>query len=574
VTDQAAKPSGERRGDADESRERGDEASAARDDERGDRDSAKHKRSLWDRVISHMEPWVFFPSAALVVGFVAFGTLRSDLAARGFETAQSWITDTFGWFYLLTATVLLVGVLVLVVSPLGRVKLGDEDTEPEFPLVTWFTMMLSAGMGIGIVFFGVAEPLQHFASPPAGVAEGGTREAAVEAMRFSYFHWGFHPWAIYASIALPLAYFHFRMKLPLAPRSMLYPLIGERIYGWPGHVVDSVCTVGTLFGVATSLGLGAAQINAGLDEIVDVAQNQTAQLAIVGAITLMATVSVVSGLSVGIRRLSEFNLGVFAAILLFAAAVGPTVFQLDLFTAGLGRYLQTLPGTSLRIEPGVDSGWQSKWTLFYWAWWISWSPFVGVFTARISKGRTVRSFVLTAMLVPSLVGFLWFAVIGGAGIDAELTGAAPEIAERAAENEALSLYLLLNQLPWSGITAVAATVLIVVFFVTSSDSGSFVDDMVTSGGDPNPPRAQRVFWALAEGAVAATLLVAGGLQALRSAALTTGLPIAAFLLVGMWGLFRALRMDVRRSKRPRLAELSSGERPQNDEGEDASKADG
>jgi choline/glycine/proline betaine transport protein len=510
--------------------------------------------SAWRTFTSHMEPAVFIPAAAVIVGFVVFGSVFSSTAADAFESLQAWITNTFGWFYLLTATALLIAVLVFVVSPMGRIKLGEPEDEPEFPLVTWFTMMLSAGMGIGIVFFGVAEPLQHFANPPGDVA-GDTRDAALEAMRYSFFHWGFHPWAIYASIALPLAYFHFRMKLPLAPRVMLYPLIGDRIYGWPGHVVDTLCTVGTLFGVATSLGLGSAQINAGLTRIAGVDQTLSIQITIIVVITAMATISVVSGLAVGIRRLSEFNLALFAFILLFALVVGPTVFQLDLFTSGLGYFIQTLPETSLRVNPGVDGGWQATWTLFYWSWWVSWSPFVGVFTARISKGRTVREFVLTAMLVPSFVGFLWFAVVGGTGIEAELSGSATELAENAAENEALSLYLLLDQLPWSGVMAVLATVLIVIFFVTSSDSGSFVDDMVTSGGDPNPPRVQRVFWALSEGAVAITLLLAGGLEALRSASLTTGLPIAVFLLVGMWGLMKALRVDAKREGRVELEEV-------------------
>jgi len=491
----------------------------------------------WARVVSHMEPRVFFPAAAVVIGFVLFGTLFTDAARSTFNALQAGITAYFGWGYILIASCLLVFVLVLLVSPFGSIRLGGEDTEPDFPMVTWFTMMLSAGMGIGIVFFGVAEPLEHYVNPPLG----GQGQSVRDAMRYTFFHWGLHPWAIYSCIALPLAYFHFRHGLPLAPRSMLYPLIGDRIYGWIGHAVDTLCTVGTLFGVATSLGLGAQQINAGLSRVAGLEQTTGAQVAIIAGITLIATVSVVSGLKVGIRRLSEFNLGLFALILLFVLITGPTLFQIETFVASMGSYLQTLPTLSLETNPGTSKGWQADWTLFYWSWWISWSPFVGVFTARISKGRTVREFILAAMLVPTLFGFLWFAVVGGAGVSLELES--PGFASEAIENTALSLFSVLDELPLSDVTAVAAILLVIIFFVTSSDSGSFVDDMVTSGGDPNPPRIQRVFWAVSEGGVAVTLLLAGGLRALRTASLTTGVPIALFLCVGCVGLWRALRID-------------------------------
>jgi len=515
----------------------------------------------WSIWTSHMEPAVFIPAAAVIVLFVTIGSLFSEQTGEAFGALQSWITATFGWFYLLSASLLLVAVLYLCFSATGRIRLGGTDARPEFPMVTWFTMMLSAGMGIGIVFFGIAEPIQHFAEPPGGQDAASTRAAAIESMRYTYFHWGLHPWAIYSAIALPLAYFHFRLKLPMAPRSMLYPLIGDRIYGPIGHAVDVLCTVGTLFGVATSLGLGAAQINAGLTRIAGVGQSTSAQIVLVVSITALATLSVVTGIHKGIRRFSEFNLALLVVLLVFMLIAGPTVFTLDLFVSGLGSYIQHLPETSLRIIPGGDEReWQSRWTLFYWSWWISWSPFVGVFTARISKGRTVREFVLAAMIVPTLLGFLWFAVVGGTGIESTLSGQTPDLPQRAAENEALSLYMLLDTLPWGGITAVVATLLIVVFFVTSSDSGSLVDDMVTSGGDPNPPRVQRVFWAVSEGAVAITLLLAGGLAALRTASLTTGLPIAALLVVGIWGLVRALRVDARHKGVPDLERIAHSAR--------------
>jgi choline/glycine/proline betaine transport protein len=341
----------------------------------------------------------------------------------------------------------------------------------------------------------------------------------------------------------------------MAPRSLLYPLIGERIHGPIGHGVDVLCTVGTLCGVATSLGLGAVQINAGLNKLFEVPQAQWVQLTLIGAITCAATISVVSGLERGIQTLSRINVALLCLVLLFVLVAGPTVFILDLFTSGLGYYLQKLPETSLWVQPGVAGGWQADWTLFYWSWWISWSPFVGIFVARISEGRTIREFVGAALLVPTLLGFLWFAALGGTGLHLEQTvGGIAEAAQDEAKGS--SLFAVLGHLPFHEVTWVVAVVLIVLFFVTSSDSGSFVDDMVTSGGDPNPPKAQRLFWALSEGAVAATLLAAGtsdeggkaGLRALRTASLTTGLPMALFLLSACWGLSRALSRRERGSR--------------------------
>ena len=515
-----------------------------------------------------MQPVVFFGSAAVVVGFVLFGGLFTPLAARVFRSIQSYIVETFGWFYLLTATTLLISVIWLIFSRFGRIRLGGENARPEFGYLTWFSMLMSAGMGIGVVFFGVAEPMLHYLAPPTTAGESA--EAVREAMRFTFFHWGLHPWAIYSAIALPLAYFHFRHGLPLAPRSLLYPLLGERIHGPWGHAVDILCTVGTLFGVATSLGLGSIQINAGLDRLLGVEQGTQQQVLLIAGITAIATISVVSGLHLGIRYLSQFNIGLAGLILVFVLVAGPTIYIIELFVSSLGYYLQTLPGTSLWINPSPESDWQQNWTLFYWSWWISWSPFVGVFVARISKGRTLRQFILTVLLVPSLAGFVWFAAMGGTGLFLERFGDGG-IAAVTQENNALSLYALLDQLPVSTLTATLATVLIFVFFVTSSDSGSLVDDMVTSGGHPNPPRAQRVFWALAEGAVAAVLVITGGLQALRTASLTTGLPMAVFLLVAMYGLIRALRVDAAAAGIPQQEALT--ESPPVDTGVDSARRD-
>ncbi|MBS3803583.1 MAG: BCCT family transporter [Oleiphilaceae bacterium] len=496
--------------------------------------------SLFQRLISHMEPWVFLPAGFLAIVFVAFSGLFTDTASSLFGSLQSGIVRHFGWFYIFTATALLIAVISLGCSRFGKIRLGGENTRPEFGNLTWFAMLLSAGMGIGIVFFGAAEPLEHFMSPPG--AEGGQQDSIREAMRYTFFHWGLHPWAIYCAIALPLAYFHFRKGLPLAPRSLLYPILGDRIHGGIGHAVDTLAVLGTLFGVATSLGLGAMQINAGLGKLFGMPQGIGPQLLLITGITAMATISVVTGLHKGIRFLSQFNIGLLVFIFAFVLVFGPTVFVLEVFLDGLGYYLQKLPLTSLESNPGSHGGWQASWTLFYWSWWIAWAPFVGVFVARISKGRSIREFVFTALLVPSLGGFLWFAVIGGTGIHMELYEGA-DIAAQVQENHALSLYLILESLPLVPVMWLLATLLTVIFFVTSSDSGSLVNDMISSGGHRHPPRAQRLFWAITEGIVAAVLLYAGGLQALQTASLTTGLPMAVFLLVAVWGLFRSLQAE-------------------------------
>ncbi len=488
-----------------------------------------------------MNPPVWIGSALVVLAFVTLGALFPGRMETTFAALQGAIVDHLGWFFALATTAMLAVALYLLVGPHGDIKLGPPDAEPEFRFVTWMGMLIAAGMGIGIVFFGVAEPLSHLQRPL--FAQPGSDAAVRESMRLTFFHWGLHPWAIYTCIALPLAYFHFRHGLPLAPRSLLYPLLGDRIHGWIGHGVDILCTVGTLFGVATSLGLGAVQINAGLESLFGWPKTTWAQLAIIAVVTAVATVSVVTGVKGGIRALSTFNLGLATAVVVFVLIAGPTVYVLDLFVTSLGDYLQHLPQLSLYVEPGESGGWQADWTLFYWSWWISWSPFVGVFVARVSRGRTVREFVAGALLVPSLSGFLWFSIVGGTGLWLDRGGTSAVGNAATDGTSGTSLFVVLEQLPWSSVTTVATLVLIFVFFVTSSDSGSLVDDMVTSGGDPNPPVPQRIFWAIAEGAIAAVLLLGGGLVALRSVSLSTGLPMAVFLLIAAYGLLRALGRD-------------------------------
>jgi choline/glycine/proline betaine transport protein len=495
-----------------------------------------------EKLFSAMQPTVFLGSASLVVGFVALGIGWPDAAETVFGNIQARILASFGWFYVLGATAMLVFVLWLLVSPYRHIRLGGEEAAPELSYLSWFAMMFSAGMGTGLVFWGVAEPVMHWQDPPLDIGDAGG--AVREALRLSFFHWGLHPWSIYIVFGLSIAYFHFRHGLPLAPRSLLYPLIGRHIHGPIGHAIDILATVGTLFGVATSLGLGAIQINAGMARLMGLPRGEMTQVLIIAVITVIATISVVSGVQHGIRRLSQFNVALAGVLMLFVLIAGPTVYVIEVFLSGVGAYVQELVGTSLWLDAREESAWQANWTLFYWSWWISWSPFVGVFVARISRGRTVGEFILAVLFVPVLITFLWLSIFGGTALHAEVFGGA-EITKVVDDDASAGLYVMLEQLPLASISSVLALLMVVVFFVTSSDSGSLVDDMVTSGGHPHPPKAQRVFWAVAEGTVAATLLLAGGLQALRTASLTSGLPMTAFLLVACWGLAKALRVDAR-----------------------------
>ncbi len=504
------------------------------------------------RFRAHIHPPVWFGAAGLILAFVLFGTTWTDVAATVFQQIQSFIVTTMGWFYILTATVLLGVIVWLWFSRFAYIRLGAPDDEPSFGYFKWFSMLFAAGMGIGLVFFGVSEPIMHYMEAP--LATGGTGEKVNTALRISFFHWGLHPWAIYVLFALLLAYLHFRHGLPLAPRTMLYPIIGDRIYGWLGHLIDIMATVGTLFGVATSLGFGAMQINTGIAQLIDVPHNVNVQILLITIITLIATTSVVLGLHAGISRLSLFNIALAAVLFVFVLIAGPTLYLIELFVSSLGDYIQHLPQTSLwmELEPGAD--WQKNWTLFYWSWWISWSPFVGVFIARISRGRTVREFITGVLLIPSIAAFFWLAVLGGSGLHMHLYEGS-EIAQVIQDDVSLSLHALFGNLPFSDITTVLATLLVTIFFITSSDSGSFVVDMITSGGDPNPTRSQRIFWALSEGAVAITLLAAGGLQALRTASLLSGVPMAIILLLSAYGIIKALKVDHHHPDIPEVHQL-------------------
>ncbi|HIG73060.1 MAG TPA: BCCT family transporter, partial [Bacteroidetes bacterium] len=393
----------------------------------------------------------------------------------------------------------------------------------------------------GLMFWSVAEPMYHFTSPPWGEAQ--TAEAARLAMGVTFFHWGFHAWGLYGLMALALAYFAYNKGLPLTVRSTFYPLLGERIHGRAGDLIDTLAAVATLFGLATSLGLGVAQVAAGMNVLVDTPTTTTFQVILIAAITGLAVISVVAGLDKGVKRLSQFNMALAALFLLFILIVGPTVFILSGLTQSVGFYIQNLPELSLWTETFRDTNWQGSWTVFYWAWWISWSPFVGMFIARVSKGRTVREFILGVMIVPTLLSLVWLAAFGGAALNLEVTGAVDLVAAVNAD-VATALFAMLDGFPLSAVTSLIGIVLVVVFFVTSSDSGSLVVDHLTSGGKLDSPKPQRVFWAIMEGVIAAVLLIGGGLTTLQTAAIATGLPFAIILLFIVWALYVGFRREL------------------------------
>ena len=484
---------------------------------------------------------VFFISAGLIIAVCLYGALFSEHASLVFSDLQSWLLTNLGWLYMGSVAGFFMLVIYLAFSRFAHLRLGADDSEPEYSYGSWFAMLFSAGMGIGLMFFGVSEPMTHFLEPPVG--EGGTIDAARNAMQVTFFHWGLHAWAIYIIIGLALAYFSFRHDLPLTLRSALYPVIGDKIYGKWGNAVDIFAILGTMFGVATSLGIGVMQVNAGLNYLFGLPVSIMVQVALIAAITCAATVSVVAGLDAGIRRLSEINLVLALLLMVFVLVAGPTVMLLSSLIQNIGMYLSGLVDMTFRIYAYEPNEWIGNWTLFYWAWWISWSPFVGMFIARISRGRTIREFILGVLLVPSGFTFLWLTIFGNSGLWLEMHEAGAGLATAVQTNMPTAIFVLLDQLPLTGITSALATMLIVTFFVTSSDSGSLVIDIISSGGAENPPVWQRIFWAVSEGAVAATLLVAGGLAALQTAAISSALPLIIVMFLVCYGLMKALHAE-------------------------------
>lgn len=505
---------------------------------------------------------VFIASAVIILAFILYGALYTKPAKEHFQLLQDAITTYFGWYYVLLVTLLLAFTIWLLFSRYGRITLGQPGEKPHFSLFGWFSMLFSAGMGIGLLFWSIAEPIEHFSNPP--FQEGGTIAAAENAINYTFFHWGLHAWAIYVVVALSLAYFCFRRNLPLSIRSAFYPLVGDRIYGPIGHTVDTFAVFGTMFGVATSLGLGAIQTNAGLNYLVGIPINTVVQVLLIAVITAMATTSVVLGLKRGIMRLSILNVALAGVLLTSVFILGPTIFILNFLVESSGRYLQELPFLSFMTGSFRASDWVGNWTVFYWGWWIAWSPFVGMFIARVSRGRTIREFILGVLLVPTLVTFVWIVIFGGTAIHMELNGGG--IAEAMSGGVETALYVTLDGLPWSTITSILSTLIIITFFVTSADSGGLVIDMLTAGGDPHPPKLQRIFWAVLIGVVAAILLIAGGLTALQTAAITSALPFSVVMLVMIWALVVGLRTEkfTTFDAEPELPETVTGEHSQQD----------
>jgi len=503
---------------------------------------------------------VVFPVALALIGlFITVTLVLGESASSAYTWLFDFIGSNFGWFYLLAVNIFIVVLLYFAFGKFGSIKIGGVEAEKEFSDFAWMAMLFSAGMGIGLMFFSVLEPVFFYSSPPGfwGV-EAGTGAAASAAIAQTFFHWGFHPWAVYGLVGLGLAFFSFNRGLPLTFRSIFWPLLGDRIYKWPGHLIDLVTVFATLFGLATSLGLGVAQVNRGLQyvstEILGVLgsfpNNTTTQIVLIAAITGIATISVAAGLDSGVKRLSTLNLYLMFALLGFLILAGPTIFILGTWVEGLGTYLSSITELGFfRGAMAAGGGTVTSWTVFYWGWWIAWSPFVGMFIARISKGRTIREFVLGVLFLPSLFSTLWLSTFGGSALQGAVqtegagavVGAYNELGYGAFET--LGMFVMLEQFPLGAISASLATVLIVTFFVTSSDSGSLVIDHLTSGGKHDVPVVQRIFWAVTEGAVAALLLYGGGLSALQTAAITTGLPFAAVLCLMCYTVYLGLENE-------------------------------
>ncbi|MFO7983249.1 MAG: BCCT family transporter [Desulfuromonadales bacterium] len=499
-----------------------------------------------------VHPWVFFVSSGLIIFFVVLTLVFQNRVDDLFSTVQGAIATYGGWFFVWTMNIILVFVVSLLFGRFGDIRIGGSDAVPEFSTLAWFSMLFSAGMGIGLLFYGVAEPMFHFIASP--LAEPGTAEAARVALDITFLHWGLHAWGIYALVGLSLAFFAFNKGLPLSIRSVFYPIFGERIHGPIGNAIDILATVATLFGVATSLGLGVQQVNAGLSHLFGIPQSTTVQVILITGITGLAAWSVVKGLDAGIKRLSQLNIIFAGALLLFVLLLGPTLFIMKALLENIGFYLQNLPQLATWNETYEATDWQKAWTVFYWGWWISWSPFVGMFIARVSYGRRISEFIKGVLFVPTLVTFIWVTVFGNSAIHIEMFGAGG-IAKAVQENIPVSLFVLLENYPLGALTSIVAVVVIVTFFVTSSDSGSLVIDIITSGGNPDPPVMQRLFWAILEGVVAAVLLLGGGLVALQTAAITTGLPFSVVLL----GMCYALHKGLAEYKEGQSFEISTGD---------------
>ncbi|HCH2710713.1 TPA: BCCT family transporter [Vibrio parahaemolyticus] len=494
---------------------------------------------------------------AIVLFVVATLTFRQQVEPF-FAGLRAWLVSNLDWFFLASGNVFVIVCLVLIVTPLGRVRIGGTEATPDYSYAGWLAMLFAAGMGIGLVFFGVSEPMSHFSSAlggvniengvrtdwaPLGGAVGDTDAASALGMAATIYHWALHPWSIYALLALGLAIFSFNKGLPLTMRSIFYPLFGERVWGWVGHIIDILAVVATVFGLATSLGYGASQAATGLNFLFGVPMTDTTQVVLIVVITALALISVVAGLDSGVKRLSEINMILAAMLLFFVIIVGPTMAILTGFFDNIASYITNIPALSMPFER-EDVNYSQGWTAFYWAWWISWSPFVGMFIARVSRGRSVREFIICVILIPSTVCVLWMTAFGGTAISQYVNDGYEAVFNAELP---LKLFAMLDVMPFAEITSVVGIILVVVFFITSSDSGSLVIDTIAAGGKVDAPTPQRVFWCTFEGLVAIALMLGGGLAAAQAMAVTTGLPFSIVLLVATVSLIKGLMDEPRPS---------------------------
>lgn len=507
---------------------------------------------------------VFAISALLIIIFVALTMTFQTQAEPMFGSVRGWLTSSLDWFFITAGNILVLVCLGIAVSPLGRVRIGGTKAKPDYSYLGWFSMLFAAGMGIGLMFYGVSEPLSHFNSAfdgitteaglrtdwaPLGAAGGDPAQAQRLAMAATIYHWGLHPWAIYAVLALGLAIFSFNKGLPLTIRSVFYPILGERIWGWPGHAIDILAVLATMFGLATSLALGSSQAAAGLHFLFGVPLGDLTQILLVMGITAIALVSVLAGLDAGVKRLSEINMILAILLLVFVIVVGPTIAILTGFFSNLGAYLEYLPALGNPVGR-QDTNFSQGWTAFYWAWWISWSPFVGMFIARVSRGRSVREFLISVLIVPSLACILWMTVFGNTAISQVVNQGYMAVTQGELP---LQIFLMLDALPLARITSIVAIVLVVVFFVTSIDSGSLVVDVIASGGKVVSPPPQRIFWCSFAGLIAIALIMGGGLVALQAMAVSAGFPFAIVLLVSTVSLIKGLMSEPRpKNQKPAL----------------------
>jgi len=485
---------------------------------------------------------VFIYSAAILLLLVVIGIVAPNTLENVTANMQSFISTAFGWYYLIIVTIFLLVCLYLFITPVGRIKLGKQDDKPEFTRASWIAMLFSAGMGIGLVFYGSAEPLSHYAiSSPTG--EIGTAQAIKDSLRFTYFHWGLHAWAIYGIVGLILAYFSFRKNEPGLISATLKPILGERAKGKTGKLIDILAILSTIFGVATTLGFGASQINGGLSYLFGVPSNFLTQVIIIIIVTILFITSALSGLGKGIKILSNANMALAFLLLAIMFFVGPSLFILNIFTDTIGEYLQNLPKMSFRLAPlnEENRAWINAWTIFYWAWWIAWSPFVGIFIARVSKGRSIREFVFCVLLIPSIIGFFWFASFGGSAIAIEAKGDAVVSALALEE----SLFGVFANYPLGTVMSIVAIILVAFFFITSADSGTYVLAMMSSNGSQNPSNGLKVIWGILLTATALVLLYSGGLLALQNTMIIAALPFSVIMILMTISLLKSLSKEVK-----------------------------